>query len=313
MGPSTFLTLDPEFEAILAKVAADPDSALLRVPRPQRIVSLFEREPARETESRFSVAERHLLHAYRSEVAGLLRDVCRMKLIEEPRSREHVSPYKPEQGRNDCRDIQDLAARVHRGRKASENTLELEPAWALVEKCVGGVSTDEPTVSQLAQASLRLEPCDEARIFAAVDLMIRNAPRTAVQILRRVISEYPTADIQLHAWNNLGAAHSFAGELAKAHECYLLACSIQEERVEPWMNRLVFGIQLGLVDDACEASRAIDGLIAADHPLLLAFARSQASSRSRGAWKPSRQSGDTLSGLESRIGPSARRIALVFE
>ena len=211
MADSAYITLDPEFEEILAKVAADPESALLRVPRPQRIRGLFEREKVSEGASILSRAEKHLLQAYRSDVAGLLRDVCRMKLLDGPRSRPHVSPYKTADREHERLNPSGLAERFRREQIEAREIEGVAPAWSLLERCVGEPFGDEPTVSQLAEASIRLEPSDAARVLAAVDLIQRGAPRAALEVLHRVVAGFPEREILLHAWNDLGMSYSFTG------------------------------------------------------------------------------------------------------
>lgn len=73
----TLYLMEPELEELLHTIARDPRSTLLRVDRPTILRGLFDRDPmVRESCTQLTSAERQLLRAHRSELAGLLREVC---------------------------------------------------------------------------------------------------------------------------------------------------------------------------------------------------------------------------------------------
>lgn len=312
MSGSEFITLDPEFEEILRKVASDPGSALLRVPRPQRIRGLFERvEPATALSTSWTKYERHLVQVYRAEMADLLRQACRIKLFDASRSRWHSSPRRtPDQRRAEP---SELAKDVARSAVEPLESEEFRNARALLEQCVTDFRGLEPSVADLAEASLRLEARDEARVMAALDYAQRDMPRAAIQILERVIAELPRSEILMCAWNNLGMAWSMLQETGKAFESHVEGCSIVADRAELWMNRLLFGIQLGLAEDVRRSARTLDDLISEDDPLIEWYAADRAEQRRNGVWTPSRESLEMRIGSMLGPGSASRRIADVFE
>ena len=311
MSGSEFVTFDPEIEEILRKVASDPDSALLRVPRPQRIRGLFERtEPASAWSSSWSRQERQLLQVYRAEVAALLRDACRIKLFDPSRSPWHASPYKtPQQDRSNAAELARTVASVQGDAPAGE---DLSTARALIEKCVAEPRGAEPTVAELAEASLRLEPRDESRVMAALDYIQREMPRTAIRILGRVIAELPRPDVLATAWNNLGMARSLMKDLARAHQAHVEACNLVTDRADSLMNRLMLGIQLGLTEDVHCAAKDLDDLVSENHPLIGWYCAEMSEQRRKGIWLPSEESLQIRSKSPISSGSASRRIADVF-
>lgn len=66
--------LHPEVEHLLAEIAADPNSSLLRIPRAKILPELFRPpDPIRQSAYFLTSAERHLLAVHREEVAHWLR------------------------------------------------------------------------------------------------------------------------------------------------------------------------------------------------------------------------------------------------
>ncbi|MBI1379879.1 MAG: hypothetical protein GC161_02180 [Planctomycetaceae bacterium] len=66
--------LHPEVEHLLAEIAADPNSSLLRIPRAKVLPELFRpSDPIRPSAYFLTSAERHLLSVHREEVAHWLR------------------------------------------------------------------------------------------------------------------------------------------------------------------------------------------------------------------------------------------------
>lgn len=66
--------LHPEVEHLLAEIAADPNSSLLRIPRTKVLPELFRPpDPIRQSAYFLTSAERHLLAVHREEVAHWLR------------------------------------------------------------------------------------------------------------------------------------------------------------------------------------------------------------------------------------------------
>jgi len=307
------ISIDPEVEEILRLIGADRGSALLRVPRPQNIRGLLERTPRVSVgAAMLTVAERHLLQVHRNEVARLLVEAGKTLLIDGPRRRVKVSPYQTARREHLRLEPGDLARQMQKIRPSRTIEDNLDHPWKLLEECVRHPFGLAPTVTQLAEASLRLQPSDEARIEAGLDLIHLGAPEASVRILHDVLQAPASASIWASAENNLGVAFAYLGEMEKAHHHHVSACEVGEDVLEPWMNRLIFAIQLGLVDDARLAAESIDSLASETHPLVVSVAKRQEVDRLSGVWFPTGVSHESIRQLESRLGPASRRIIAGF-
>lgn len=311
-SPKPF-SIDPEVEEILLRIGADPGSALLRVPRPRDIRGLLERRQGVSAGAEMlTVAERHLLQVHRNEVARLLVEASRMKLIDGPGRRVLVSPFQTASREHFRWNPTDLARHMDEIRSNRAIQDKTGHPWILLERCVRDPFGDSPTVTQLAEASLRLQPSDEARIQAGLDLIHLGAPEASIRILNDVLQAPASETIRSSAENNLGVAYSFLGEMQKAHQHHVAACDVGEDSLEPWMNRLVFAIQLGLVDDARIAAESIDSLALESHPAIDMSAKNLEAERLAGVWSPTSQSHASIRKLESRLGPAACKIIASF-
>jgi hypothetical protein len=136
MTSSEFITLDPEFEEVLREVAADPDSSLLRVPRPKRIRSLFDRGSAvGALEPGLTRAEQHLLQVHRNELAWLLRQACLVKLVEGPKSRLYVSRYITAERQVELMRPSTMRSQLDLERGTAAGAKDEAPAIALLDRC----------------------------------------------------------------------------------------------------------------------------------------------------------------------------------
>jgi hypothetical protein len=160
---------------------------------------------------------------------------------------------------------------------------------------------------------LRLEPTDEARIMAALEMIERNTPEVAIRLLRRMLSAPLRSDIAACVWNNLGMAHTFLGEMSEAFDCHGQACMAERSRLEPWLNRLVLGVQLGRSSESEAASKVVDELAEASEEVIKLFARAKRIQREQGQWSPTLEGRASARRLESASGAGTRRIVSVFD
>jgi hypothetical protein len=149
--------------------------------------------------------------------------------------------------------------------------------------------------------------------MAALDMTMRGAPEGAIRILRQLLMAPVSGAIAASAWNNIGMAYSFLGEMVKAHECYAMACQADESRLEPWLNRVVQGIQLGMTKDACESGKMIDRFPSSHHCIVNMFSAAKRRQQENGEWQPSQSSRSVIRLLETSCGPAMRRMISVFE
>lgn len=314
MAEPDAITIDPEVEEILRSVASDSNSTLLRVSRPTRLTGFFNRgRGVSAITAGLTPAERHLVRTRRSEVARLLREAGRMKLFDRPEGRLNVSPFRSTGEEHLRWKPEELATCVRENRVGESIPAELAFCWCLLDRCVGAPYADHPSIAQLALASLRLEPTDEARIMAALDLIQGGAPEAGIRILVYVLGAPSSSSVAVSARGNLGMAYSFLGDLPMALAHYSAARRLGGQCLDQCMNCLVFAIQLGRVEEAREAALMIETLALASFAPVQLFSETRSILRRRGNWSPSAESLETIRKLSPCFGPASRRIASVFD
>ncbi len=302
--------LDPELELLLRELAADPRSSLLRVPRSGRIRQLFPAEPL-ASHTGFSKLERHLLQAYRSELALLLRQACQIRLFEKEacaaRTSRRVSPESfvdvPEES---------MWRRRAADRSTSPDAGLWEPdASSLLSRCASD-GLEQTTSVELAAASLRLEPTDSARVYAGLGLANQGRMQDSERILRDVMSSRPTYRIASFASMDLGYARSLQGELPAACDAYREASDRWPEHMMASASWLVLAIQVGDRVQARIAASRVDETIPVGHPWIQEFGVMHEQLRSAQQLEVSPAGINLARWLLDRTGPNSARISHVL-
>ena len=148
--------------------------------------------------------------------------------------------------------------------------------------------------------------------MAALGLIRGGAPSAGIRLLQYILDPPCSPLMEIGARNNLGMAYSFMGEMREALACYTAACTSTQDRLEPWMNRFVQAVQLGVHSDARIACSEIELLAVQAFPQVEWFASVKTTLRERGDWTPSGESSNCLHALGSLMGPAVRRIADAF-
>jgi hypothetical protein len=303
------LILDPEFEALLREVAADPNSTLLRVARPKVVRGFFEREDAASaSETGLSAAERHLVQAHRNELAWLLRQAAFSKLLDGPVSKLCVSRHGPRGEDRSPSSQADLSARWRDGRSEPMD----EPstvAVRLLDRLLmpqGGSST----VAELAAASHRLEPSNAARLLIATDMCCSGLPQTGLRLARFVLASHPSVEHSTRALECVGFAFGKLDRLRDAHRAYQKGSRAADSHTE--MNRLVFAIQVGDRADALDCGRHLDGLLSKDAACVASFVETRLRRRAEGEWSPTSAGCRLAAELLETLDGVARRVVNVL-
>lgn len=303
------MVFDPEVEALLREIAADPNSSLLRVTRPQAVKGLFERtERVSPGMTGLSSAERHLVQVHRNEVAHLLREVCRWRMLNDPGSKENFTPYS---GANEARQtsLQELADRTRSLQEGAKKT-ESDSALQLIEKCIGG--TDVVHVSSLASASQRLEPHDAARIYIGLDLAFRGRPHSAIRVYKSLLAECVEPAMRSSAWANTALAYELLGmnEMMVGCTSQSALASDNPTAATEWL----FGALL-LEDKAASlaASHRIEDLTNGHLKPVQWYVSTLRARRAAGSFTPTRSQKRFVQTLSDSLAPAARGIVDAFE
>ena len=322
------LSLDPEFEAILREMASKPGSVLLRAARPGVLRSLYAREEViRPSATELDAVERELLAVHRSETAWLLRQVCLHKLLANELSPRILNRYATSREYR-VADAAEIARRRDelgdesglRAARATEAGAaprvapneRLQEASRLIGEFVRAPRASSPSVLALATLSLRLEPTNQGRLLAAIDLVQRGSPQTAIRLALDVLDSHPTNEHAARAWECIAASHVKLGSKADA---YRANCHGTRQVDAPFlmlMNRVLFAAQFGLEKDVIESARRLDEFLRPDHPALECFVSSQFESRERKDWTPSPEAVALANRVGDKVNPVAGRILNVF-
>ncbi len=310
---SDTLLFDPEFEAILRDVAADPRSSLLRVKRPHKLGELFDAySPISAHATGLTSAERHLVQVHRNEVAWLLRQACLIKLIEGPTSRQFVSRYVAPNKEVRLLAPTEMERRVREQRECSSGRDECAHGLDLLLQCVATSHDETPRVSELAIAACRLEPSDQARLMVGYDLVLQDQARGSLGLMQRLLTGAPREREAAKAWGCVGMCFVNLGDLPSAHEALLNGSSQATPETANVLSRLVLGLQLGLRQDVLDCAVRLDESVQADDPVVLSFVHVLRLRRRALGWAPTNDGTRMALSMHDRLGHTARRIADVL-
>jgi hypothetical protein len=250
--------LEPRLEEILHRVARDPASTLLRVPRRGALTSLLDRSETVPWSTGRGAGERELARVHASELATLLQDACAAELLDGGEKRRFISPFAKPGERVRPASTSELSLRLEQHRACSEAaSLKPGPAVRLLQQCVRDTGSESPTVLQLAAAAHRLRPDPRSRVLAAADLLARNAPRACIQVSRVVLETTLSGRNALRAWECIGASHGRLDQFDLALGAYRQACTDAPESVHGWLHRFLFA---SLIDEQEDVRRASEWL-----------------------------------------------------
>jgi len=253
------LLFDPELEGLLRELAADPRSRLLRLPRPRTLPELLARpDLVRPAHTGLTLAERHLLQVHRDELADVLRRACLMRFFSDPAraiylnrsidAHTRIEVDTPEQWRARARDVlADL--------RRSPGPLE---GIDLVEACLRPDAERTISITQLARASMILQPTDTAQAYVGLDLVMSDRSTEGIQTMEEVLSLKPQGVVRACILENIGLALGQSNDLAGACDRYKEASRLCPERPSPAVGWLMTALQSGLREQSIEAAAQLD-------------------------------------------------------
>lgn len=298
---------DPEVEALLREIAADPNSSLLRVTRPQAVKGLFERtERVSPGMTGLSSAERHLVQVHRNEVAHLLREVCRWRMMNDPASKANFSPYNgaTETKHSSLKEFEDAARSLER----NEPDPDSHSALQLIKECIGEQGVH---VSSIASASQRLEPHDASRIYIGLDLAFRGKPHSAIRVYKSVLDDCVEPAMRSSAWANAAVAYELLGmnEMMVGCTSQSALASDNPTSASEWL----FGALL-LEDKAgaLAASHRIHDLTNGHLKPVQWYVSTLVVRRANGSFRPTRSQLHFVNSLSGSLAPAARGIVDAF-
>jgi tetratricopeptide (TPR) repeat protein len=257
---------DPEVQALLQEIVADPESTLLRVPEAPLSKWFAKREPpVTAGEAYLTRTERYLLQEYREEAALLLALACQSALLAKPIEETRIHRHITGGHTLEPTDPAELRARGSRLVERSGGAGFRDPLQMLL---------GEKAPSDLAAASLRIVPRDETRIWLALALNDEGQPRSALRVLTDVLAHRPTRMNELYARENCGFVLQGQGSFESAVEWYESAADMAEAGFIASLWWFLSSLQAGARSSAQDSAERIDRRssgLEADAPIVREF------------------------------------------
>ena len=307
----TQLQLDSAVEDLLREIASDPESRLLRVARPRDFEILFDRAPAVTVATAgITKAERHLLCAHRGELAWVLREACRTRLLRDPALDPWVGRYDTVDRRSESYDVAAWKRLAERGFRHDSSDPLVSEGIHLLEHCVRP-EFHRLDIAQLAVASFRLEPTDQARIYVGLDLALRSQLAMSKRTLQEVLRGEPSVRNNASAWHNLALTLSLEGDFVNA--CAAARNSVRKETTRPehLLNWFAYTLKARNKHEALEAAEAIRGLLNDENEVVQLF-EDQLRSQKTSAERIRADTRDFVHSIMDQLPVAARRVANVL-
>ena len=263
---ATPITLDPEVQAILHEVAAEPGSVLLRQPTSDVFFSPHAR--LRSTTPSLKAAERELVQVHREELAYWLRAACLRRILTNSDSTVSLTRHLPDRQVLSIPDRDAIASTLERVPAVESPPAGYEDA---LSSLVREESCSASMILEALALSSRLVPCDSTRVYAAVCLTELRQVRAARAVLRTVLAQSVDPLIIGICWNNLGTTFFAERSHEEAAKCYRRAVNVQGDYPAALFGWLLSSLLVGDQESASEAAVALDRSIEPTDPSVQQF------------------------------------------
>lgn len=218
-----FETMDPNLKEVLLDIAKDERSTLFRVEPREIAVGVMDDVPSLSAGTAgWTPAERHLLQAYREDVALLLQDAFRVRLTTDETGKE-MFRFTDSVERRVSAGGSHLSVIANRlGRNAHSHDLSPEVQATLGE--IATLSHSGPSsIGSLAHLAHRLVPSEVGLILVGISLVFEDQLDQAMALFQGHLETSVRSDMRRHSWANLGKAFTQNGESRKAYVAHMEA------------------------------------------------------------------------------------------
>lgn len=302
------LESDLELDALLREVAADPRATMLRIARPAAFRSAFESAIAVSPHATgLTLAEREIVRTHREQLALLLRQACVARLYAHPRAAALLVRQQTADTRIELIQPAELRRRARAELSACGDDLPRLDGIELVERMACDEGSGSTDVIQLAAASMRLWPTDQARMYEASALYFDGEARAASRLYEAVIAQSSDSLIVAFAWYNLARIHLDAGTFDQALDGYRAAVDCDDSLLIALLAWLAAGLSLGSESQSLAAATRLRDVPPIPRSVIDEFARTR---RLRcGAAAVDERARRTLQHLASRLDDSTKAVA----
>lgn len=302
--------LDPEIAALVREVVQDPDSTLLRMTPAQRRAAIYEHDPRPGAISaQLSANERLLYAAYREDVAGFLLNAAARSIVDDPVWSNviffHTAPDEvwipPATGELLVDRIRLLDESLSRG--------ESEERICFLRRSLQPARADAPSTTELAGASLRLAPSQEARIYLGLGQVQERRNLEAKHCFARVTRESVSEIISAYAWTDLGHCAFQLGDTLGARDAHRRAIEHDPSSSLSHFCLLYLALLQEDLPEVIRVGRMVDAVVREGSPTLAQLLRAIDRRRNDPSHSLRIQRRDSILAVISGLGVVSRQIA----
>lgn len=260
--PSWLETLDPEVRECLLDIARDERSTLFRIdPGAAAVSPLEDVASASARTAGWTPAERHLLDAYREEVALLFRNAYRAKVVQDEYASNLIQGEEPPSGPDDPRSPSEIRM-MARCLASFPGQYDQED---VVRGLLGELSKESlvvsPSFDQLAIAARRLVDNEAGQLFHASALIIGGHYGEAIVLGRSVAERVLRADVGASAWSIVAHAESMNRNPRGAARAYLRSIEFEPADTHIVASSFLCALRSEDLDAARVAGAHLDNLL----------------------------------------------------
>jgi hypothetical protein len=304
--------VDPELEGLLRELGSRPRSVFLRTSRKDAMRVLR----SRTTQGVGPMAvpdalERELVTAHREELAEILKQACRTRLLEGERERLVMMPYKGVRERHQPTPVHELRRRLQQSAQREREDSLVGDAECLHSALSSNGRGDMP-VLELAALGQRIQPSDTWRLLSAISFAASKEFTPALALAREVMHGWPREEDAVRALEVLALYEGVEGSPSRALEYQDQACSVLGEYPIGEINRLRYSLLALQERRALDSSERLGAMMTPEHPLLLQSYEANMVRRRQGYWTPSTDAVRLAITLEAKLSNVAREVSRVF-
>lgn len=299
--------VDPELQALLEEIAADPRARSFRgdVPVP-RSLSCFDAGVLRESRTGLTLAERELLRVHREELAHLLLQASEHKLQQDPAMRARTSAYVSAERRRHFPDGPELIALLERSVRGM--SAPSSPLTSTARTGLALLHSPASSAHQFAGLALRLVPQDASWIQIARALLVEGDPRASIALLTNLLSRRHDARLIGCAMEWVGVCFIAIGDARGAAPAFSRAARAAAPPPSSLLSWFVQSILACLEEESLRASGAVDSYLSGASPAVEAWREGLRARLVQGSTRTTPQVLDLARKLVGRVGPVSNSI-----
>jgi len=293
--------IDPELYGLLEEITSNPRSAIRVIPRKAFSPWLEGSDVIQSGDIARHSAARHLVAAYREELAQLLLDAAKIAYWQAPLM-SHAPIGQPT--------LQIATESWSRRTRIAIATESIEAAQSLLAHHLTAIRPESG--SALARASLSLVPSDTARAYLGYCLKTSH-PLAALRSFAFLAERARSVDMQARALRALGAVQCILGRFREALNSYQRSLQRQPGNCVALCSIVNLGCLLSEAGNVRHAASQLELLKSEDLLAVNAFLELTSNWRRQLAPEAKVRAAQLARGLSKQIPPQARRVVESYE